>query len=97
VVVAVIDTGVTKVADLADTKFVAGFNFISNKANAGRPRPRHARRGDHRPSTNNKVGVAGAAYGATSCRSRLTARLGFGRRDRAGNPVPPTTAPTSTT
>ena len=34
VVVAVIDTGVTKVADLAGTKFVPGYNFLSNSANA---------------------------------------------------------------
>src|SRR5262249_12089190 len=34
VVVAVIDTGVTKVADLGDTKFVDGFNFVANNADA---------------------------------------------------------------
>src|SRR3954469_6919030 len=34
IVVAVIDTGVTKVGDLAETKFVPGFNFIANNDNA---------------------------------------------------------------
>ena len=34
VIVAVIDTGVTKVGDLAETKFVPGYNFVANNANA---------------------------------------------------------------
>ena len=48
-VVAVIDTGVTKVGDLADTKFVAGYNFVDQqRQRRRRPRPRHARRRHHR-------------------------------------------------
>jgi serine protease len=62
VVVAVIDTGVTKVADLADTKFVPGFNFLSNNANAADDHGHGTHvAGTIAQSTNNKLGVAGVA------------------------------------
>ena len=49
VVVAVIDTGVTKVGDLADTKFVARLQLRrQQRQRRRRPRPRHARRRHHR-------------------------------------------------
>jgi len=63
VVVAVIDTGVSKVGDLAETKFVPGYNFIGNNDDA---RDDHGH-GTHvagtiAQSTNNKLGVAGVAF-----------------------------------
>jgi serine protease len=62
VVVAVIDTGVTKVADLAQTKFVPGYNFVANNANAADDHGHGTHvAGTIAQSTNNKVGVAGVA------------------------------------
>jgi serine protease len=62
VVVAVIDTGVTKVADLAGTKFVPGFNFVANNANADDDHGHGTHvAGTIAQSTNNKIGVAGVA------------------------------------
>ena len=66
VIVAVIDTGVSKVADLAETKFVPGYNFIANNDNAEDDHGHGTHvAGTIAQSTNNKVGVAGVAYGAT--------------------------------
>ena len=66
VVVAVIDTGVSKVGDLAETKFVAGYNFLSNNANADDDHGHGTHvAGTIAQSTNNKIGVAGVAYGAS--------------------------------
>jgi serine protease len=62
VVVAVIDTGVTKVADLAQTKFVPGYNFVANNANAADDHGHGTHvAGTIAQSTNNKLGVAGVA------------------------------------
>jgi serine protease len=62
VVVAVIDTGVTKVADLAQTKFVPGYNFLANNANAEDDHGHGTHvAGTIAQSTNNKLGVAGVA------------------------------------
>jgi len=63
VVVAVIDTGVTKVPDLANTEIVAGYNFVGDNADA---RDDHGH-GTHvagtiAQSTNNGIGVAGVAF-----------------------------------
>lgn len=62
VVVAVIDTGVTKVADLANTKFVPGWNFVANndKADDDHGHGTHVA-GTIAQSTNNKLGVVGVA------------------------------------
>jgi serine protease len=66
VVVAVIDTGVSKVGDLAETKFVPGYNFLSNNANADDDHGHGTHvAGTIAQSTNNKIGVAGVAYGAS--------------------------------
>jgi serine protease len=62
VVVAVIDTGVTKVADLARTKFVPGYNFLANNANADDDHGHGTHvAGTIAQSTNNGLGVAGVA------------------------------------
>jgi serine protease len=79
VIVAVIDTGVTKVGDLAETKFVPGYNFVSNNDDA---RDDHGH-GTHvagtiAESTNNKIGVAGVAYGATIMPIKVLSARGSG-------------------
>ncbi|HTA20489.1 MAG TPA: S8 family peptidase, partial [Polyangia bacterium] len=62
IVVAVIDTGVTKVGDLAQTTFVPGYNFVGNNANAADDHGHGTHvAGTIAQSTNNKRGVAGVA------------------------------------
>jgi serine protease len=79
VVVAVIDTGVSKVADLADTKFVAGYNFVANNDNAADDHGHGTHvAGTIAQSTNNKVGVAGVAYGATIMPLKVLSARGSG-------------------
>ncbi len=90
VIVAVIDTGVSKVGDLADTNFVAGYNFLSNNANADDDHGHGTHvAGTIAQSTNNKIGVAGVAYGASIMPLKVLtrARLGLGRRHLAGHPL----------
>jgi serine protease len=78
-VVAVIDTGVTKVGDLADTKFVPGYNFIANNANAADDHGHGTHvAGTIAESTNNKIGVAGVAYGATIMPLKVLSARGSG-------------------
>jgi serine protease len=79
VVVAVIDTGVSKVGDLAETKFVPGYNFISNndKAADDHGHGTHVA-GTIAQSTNNKLGVAGVAYGASIMPIKVLSARGSG-------------------
>ncbi len=78
-VVAVIDTGVTKVGDLADTKFVAGYNFVANNANAADDHGHGTHvAGTIAESTNNRLGVAGVAYGATIMPLKVLSARGSG-------------------
>ena len=89
-VVAVIDTGVSKVADLADTKFVPGYNFVDNTADAADDHGHGTHvAGTIAQSTNNKLGVAGIAYGAShhAAQGPVGARLGLGGRHRPGHPL----------
>ena len=79
VVVAVIDTGVSKVADLADTQFVAGYNFLSNNDNAADDHGHGTHvAGTIAQSTNNKLGVAGVAYGASIMPLKVLSARGSG-------------------
>ncbi len=78
-VVAVIDTGVSKVADMADTKFVAGFNFVANTADAADDHGHGTHvAGTIAQSTNNKLGVAGIAYGASIMPLKVLTARGSG-------------------
>lgn len=66
VTVAVIDTGVSRVPDLKDTKFVKGYDFVNDQI----PADDDSGHGTHvagtiAQSTNNNYGVAGIAYEAS--------------------------------
>jgi serine protease len=79
VVVAVIDTGVTKVGDLAGTKFVPGYNFIANNADAADDHGHGTHvAGTIAESTNNRIGVAGVAYGASIMPLKVLSARGSG-------------------
>jgi serine protease len=78
-VVAVIDTGVTQVGDLADTKFVPGYNFVANNANAADDHGHGTHvAGTIAESTNNRFGVAGIAYGASIMPLKVLSAQGSG-------------------
>ncbi|HEY9906119.1 MAG TPA: S8 family serine peptidase, partial [Thermosynechococcaceae cyanobacterium] len=66
VTVAVIDTGISRVPDLEKTKFVQGYDFVSDKVDA-RDDNGHGTHvaGTVAQSTNNELGVAGIAYEAS--------------------------------
>jgi serine protease len=65
VIVAVIDTGVAHVEDLAQTEFVAGWNFVANNDNSDDDHGHGTHvAGTIAQSTHNGVGVAGVAYKA---------------------------------
>ena len=78
-VVAVIDTGVTKVADLANTKFVPGYNFVTNTDDASDDHGHGTHvAGTIAQSTNNGLGVAGVAYGASIMPLKVLSARGSG-------------------
>jgi serine protease len=64
--VAVIDTGITQVRDLAETKFVKGYDFVNDTeaANDDNGHGTHVA-GTVAQATNNNYGVAGVAYEAS--------------------------------
>ena len=79
VIVAVIDTGVSKVPDLEGTEIVPGFNFVNNTADA---RDDHGH-GTHvagtiAQSTNNGLGVAGVAFKAKIMPIKVLSASGSG-------------------
>lgn len=78
-VVAVIDTGVTRVPDLGQTQFVAGYDFIDNDAQPDdlQGHGTHVA-GTIAQSTNNVIGVAGIAYKAQIMPVRVLDANGFG-------------------
>ena len=86
-IVAVIDTGVAhrdaggfrRAPDLADTRFVAGWDFVGNDANADDEHGHGTHvAGTIAQSTNNGVGVAGVAPGALIMPIRVLDRNGSG-------------------
>jgi serine protease len=79
ITVAVIDTGVSKVPDLAQTEFVAGYDFVNNKVNADDDNGHGTHvAGTVAQSTNNNYGVAGVAYEAKIMPLKVLAASGGG-------------------
>jgi serine protease len=79
VTVAVIDTGISQVPDLADTQFVPGYDFVNDRTDA-RDDNGHGTHvaGTIAQSTNNSVGVAGIAYRAKLMPLKVLAATGGG-------------------
>lgn len=66
VTVAVIDTGITQVRDLKETKFVKGYDFVNDTETAQDDNGHGTHvAGTIAQATNNKYGVAGVAYEAS--------------------------------
>jgi serine protease len=77
--VAVIDTGITIVPDLKDTKFVPGYDFVNDRVEA----EDDSGHGTHvagtiAQSTNNSYGVAGIAYEASLMPLKVLSSFGGG-------------------
>ncbi|HEX2660960.1 MAG TPA: S8 family peptidase [Polyangia bacterium] len=79
VVVAVIDTGVSRVPDLAGTTFVPGYNFVDDneKADDDHGHGTHVA-GTIAQSTNNKLGVGGVAFKASIMPLKVLSARGSG-------------------
>ncbi len=79
ITVAVIDTGVSKVPDLAQTEFVAGYDFVNDKVAADDDNGHGTHvAGTVAQSTNNNYGVAGIAYEAKIMPLKVLAASGGG-------------------
>lgn len=79
VTVAVIDTGVTKVRDLYETKFVKGYDFVNDKEEASDDNGHGTHvAGTIAQATNNKYGVAGIAYEAKLMPLKVLSAYGGG-------------------
>jgi serine protease len=79
ITVAVIDTGITAVDDLANTKFVKGYDFVNDREQAfdDNGHGTHVA-GTIAQSTNNQFGVAGIAYEANLMPLKVLASWGGG-------------------
>jgi len=79
VIVAVIDTGVAKVPDLANTEMVAGYDFVGDRADATDDHGHGTHvAGTIAQSTNNGVGVAGVAFKAKIMPIKVLSARGSG-------------------
>jgi serine protease len=79
VTVAVIDTGISQVPDLKSTKFVAGYDFVNDQADASDDNGHGTHvAGTIAQSTNNSYGVAGIAYEASLMPLKVLSGMGGG-------------------
>ncbi|MBC8132799.1 MAG: peptidase S8 [Deltaproteobacteria bacterium] len=79
VVVAVIDTGVSRVPDLAQTSFVPGYNFVNDNDDAADDHGHGTHvAGTIAQSTNNKLGVGGVAFKASIMPLKVLSARGSG-------------------
>lgn len=78
-VVAVIDTGVSRVSDLKQTKLVSGYDFVNDRRDASDDHGHGTHvAGTVAQSTNNRHGVAGIAYEAKIMPLKVLAASGGG-------------------
>src|SRR3569623_199177 len=79
VLVAVIDTGVSRVPDLADTKFVPGYNFVADNEDASDDHGHGTHvAGTIAQSTHNNLGVSGVAFKAAIMPLKVLSARGSG-------------------
>ncbi|MBW4418582.1 MAG: S8 family serine peptidase [Myxacorys californica WJT36-NPBG1] len=79
VTVAVIDTGISQVPDLKETKFVAGYDFVGEQEDAKDDNGHGTHvAGTIAQSTNNGIGVAGIAYEASLMPLKVLSASGGG-------------------
>ncbi|MEA5616426.1 S8 family peptidase [Cronbergia sp. UHCC 0137] len=79
ITVAVIDTGITKVRDLYETKFVKGYDFVNDQQEAKDDNGHGTHvAGTVAQATNNKYGVAGIAYEANLMPLKVLNEFGSG-------------------
>ncbi|MBW4561155.1 MAG: S8 family peptidase [Mojavia pulchra JT2-VF2] len=79
VTVAVIDTGITRVRDLYETKFVKGYDFVNDREEATDDNGHGTHvAGTIAQATNNKYGVAGIAYEANLMPLKVLSAYGGG-------------------
>jgi serine protease len=79
VTVAVIDTGISRVRDLAETKFAKGYDFVNDRENASDDNGHGTHvAGTIAQATNNSWGVVGIAYEATLMPLKVLAESGDG-------------------
>jgi serine protease len=79
VVVAVIDTGVSRVPDLAETTFVPGYNFVADNDNAADDHGHGTHvAGTIAQTTHNKLGVGGVAFKASIMPLKVLSARGSG-------------------
>ncbi|MBE9035384.1 S8 family peptidase [aff. Roholtiella sp. LEGE 12411] len=79
ITVAVIDTGITRVRDLYETKFVKGYDFVNDQEEAKDDNGHGTHvAGTIAQATNNKYGVAGIAYEANLMPLKVLSSYGGG-------------------
>jgi serine protease len=79
VTIAVIDTGISQVRDLVETKFAKGYDFVNDRENADDDNGHGTHvAGTIAQSTNNSYGVAGIAYEASLMPLKVLSEYGGG-------------------